>query len=201
MAFGCQTIRAALGRTTSPRGTCSAMVRRPGQEPRSVAYESHDHAARLEAKQALRFPPVELIGYQALTAAQGFAWAAEEAGYVIHACAVLPEHIHLVIGRHPRRIRQIIGHVKARATRLLHLRDQWHTDQRPVWGEHGWNVFLNDADSVEYAIQYVKDNPTKEGKRLQQWSFVTAFNASVALVTSRGPSASQANAAKQSKDS
>jgi len=161
---------------------------------RSVAHRPHDRTERQEAKQALRHPPVELTGEQALTAAQGFAWAADESGYLIHACAILPSHVHLVIGRHARDVRQIVGHLKARATRLLRLRGPWHADERPVWGEHGWNVFLNDADAVEGAIQYVEDNPPKEGKRLQRWSFVVAFNPSVALATSRsrGKSASQA---------
>jgi REP element-mobilizing transposase RayT len=159
---------------------------------RSVANRPHDRAARQEAKHALRYPPVELTGQQALTATQGFTWAAEEGDYSIHACAVLPDHVHLVIGRHSREVRLIVGHFKARATRLLRLRGPWHADDRPVWGEHGWNVFLNDADSIDHAIQYVADNPPKEGKPVQSWSFVRDFNSSVALATSRDPSAVQA---------
>jgi len=151
----------------------------------SVANRPHDRAARQEAKHALRYPPVELTGQQALIAAQGFAWAAEEGDYSIHACAVLPDHVHVVIGRHSREIRMIVGHFKARATRLLRLRGPWHADDRPVWGEHGWNVFLNEADSVDHAIQYVADIPPKEGKPVQSWSFIREFNASVALATMR----------------
>src|SRR5438105_3918108 len=152
---------------------------------RSLAHRAHDHTARHEAKQALRHPPIVLTGAQARTAAEGFAWAADEGEYLIHACAVLPTHVHLVIGRHSRDIRRIVGHLKSRATRLLRLRGPWYADARPVWGEHGWNVYLNDAAAVEHAIQYVEDNPVKEGKRFQRWSFVTAFNASVALATPR----------------
>ncbi len=159
---------------------------------RSVASRPHDEAERLAAKKALRYPPVELTGKQALTAAQGFAWAAEEGDYAIHACAVLPDHVHLVIGRHPRKFRMVVGHLKARATRLLHLRVPWHGDDRPVWGEHGWNVFLNDAASVEHAIQYVMDNPPKEGKPVQHWSLVCEFNPTVALAVVRESRAVQA---------
>jgi REP element-mobilizing transposase RayT len=151
---------------------------------RSVADRPHDHAARQQAKQALDFPPVKLTGSQALIAAQGFAWAAEESGYAIHACAVLADHVHLVIGRHSQEIRKLIGHLKARATRLLRLRGGWPAD-RPVWGDHGWNVFLNTADEVEHAIAYANENPEKEGLLRQAWSFVTPFNPSAALARRR----------------
>ncbi len=159
---------------------------------RSVADRPHDQTARQAAKDALQYPPVQLTGKQALVAAQGFAWAAEESEYAIHACAVLADHVHLVIGRHPRKIRKIVGHMKARATSLLRERGPWHDDERPVWGEHGWNVYLNDAESVEHAIRYVDDNPPKEGKPIQKWSFIREFNPSVALALVRRPSAVQA---------
>src|SRR5262245_32264185 len=162
---------------------------------RSVADRPHDRAARQTAKAALSYPPVALTGIQALTAAKGFAWAADEGGYSIHACAVLPDHVHVVIGRHPRNIRKIVGHLKARATRLLRVREKWQV-QRPVWGEHGWNVFLHDAESVEHAIQYVTDNPLKEGKPLQRWSFVREFNPTVALATVRSAERGASTAAK-----
>jgi len=46
-------------------------------------------------------------------------------------------------------------------------------------------VFLNDADAVVHAIEYVEQNPVKEGKRLQRWSFIRPFNASAALAVGR----------------
>jgi REP element-mobilizing transposase RayT len=151
---------------------------------RSAAYRAHDQALRRKAKEALKHPPVAFTGKQALAAAEGFAWAADEGEYSIHACAVLPDHVHLVIGRHAQKIRKIVGHCKARATRLLHTREGW-PDDRPVWGEHGWNVFLSTADEVEHAIAYVNDNPPKEGKPAQRWSFVKPFHPSVALSIKR----------------
>ena len=152
---------------------------------RSTASVSHDAEARQKAKEALKYGPVHLTGKQALQVAQGFVWAARESDYSIHACAILPDHVHVVIRRHQQNIRRIVGHLKARATRLLRLRGPWHADERPVWGEHGWNVFLNGLDSVEYAIAYVNENPIKEGKPAQRWSFVTPFNPTIALATRR----------------
>ena len=44
------------------------------------------------------------------------------------------------------------------------------------WAAKCWKVFLdNDADVIR-AIQYVEDNPTKEGKNPQRWRFVIRFS-------------------------
>jgi hypothetical protein len=85
-------------------------------DPRSLAKAEHDNAARLEAKNALKYPPVTFTGEQSLAISQGFQPAMLEADYRIHACAIMPDHVHLVLGRHSRDIKQIVGHLKAKAT-------------------------------------------------------------------------------------
>ena len=147
----------------------------------------------MEAKTKLRFPPVEINGIQAVTVVEGFKKACTEGGYLVHACAVLPVHVHLVVGIHPRAIRQIVGHLRSRATSLLKERGLWVFDQgRPIWGEHGWNVRLEDEQAVLRAIRYVELNPIKEGKKRQDWSIVTPFDLQIARL-----SASQATRLKK----
>lgn len=141
----------------------------------SVAAAPHDCAQRQNAKSALRFQPVVLTGQQARLAVEGSAAAAAEGEYRVHACAILPDHVHLVIGAHRRDIHRIIGHFKRNAT--FELKRAGHfTGPRPVWGEHGWNVYLDRADRVERAIRYVNENPLKEGFRRQSWSFAAPFS-------------------------
>jgi hypothetical protein len=41
------------------------------------------------------------------------------------------------------------------------------------WARNCWKVFLNTDVDIHRAIRYVNDNPTKENKPLQRWSFVT----------------------------
>jgi len=36
-------------------------------------------------------------------------------------------------------------------------------------------VFLDSEEAIEAAIRYVEENPVREGKRRQNWSFVTPF--------------------------
>ncbi|MEZ6133328.1 MAG: hypothetical protein R3C53_00320 [Pirellulaceae bacterium] len=45
----------------------------------------------------------------------------------------------------------------------------------PMWAAHQWKTYLDTERSVEEAIAYVRDNPIKEGKAEQNWSFITPF--------------------------
>jgi hypothetical protein len=42
-----------------------------------------------------------------------------------------------------------------------------------VWAGKYWKVFIDTAEHLEAAIAYVENNPVKEGKPKQFWSFVT----------------------------
>ena len=44
-----------------------------------------------------------------------------------------------------------------------------------MWAEHEWKVYLDSEEAIDDAIQYVEDNPGKEEKPKQIWSFVSPF--------------------------
>jgi REP element-mobilizing transposase RayT len=152
-------------------------------ERQSLARREHDRTLRRVQKSALRYDPVRFTGAQALSIARGFARAVAESGYLVFACSILPEHVHLVVKRHANLGERVIGHLKARATQQL-IADELHPflDLRkpdgtlpPVWARRGWKVFLNSAEDISRAIAYVENNPLKEGKRRQRWTLVTPF--------------------------
>jgi REP element-mobilizing transposase RayT len=133
-------------------------------------------------RKALKYAPVVFNGRQALAIIHGFASAIEDAGYVCYACAVMPDHVHLVLGRHVRPVEKIVGHLKAEATRQMD-REGVHpfagvyrpNGTRPSpWVEGYWKVFLNE-DDVPRAIDYVEKNPLRAGLKPQKWSFVRAY--------------------------
>src|SRR5689334_2056391 len=66
----------------------------------SQARENHDVALRLSAKSALKHPEVVFSGVQARAVARGFASVCAKSSYIVHACSIMPQHIHLVIRRH-----------------------------------------------------------------------------------------------------
>ncbi|HTW95909.1 MAG TPA: hypothetical protein VMD30_13995 [Tepidisphaeraceae bacterium] len=146
---------------------------------RSVAHVAHDSGRRRAAKLAMDYPPVRFSGRQALEIARGFADASVEGQYIIYACCILPEHVHLVVAHHARDVEKIAGHLKSAATRRLAgagLHPFGVGATQSPWARGCWKVFLNESKDVRRAIAYVENNPLKEGKRRQKWSFVTLFS-------------------------
>ena len=149
----------------------------------SVAARPHDHVLRAAAKTALKFPPVRFDGHQALAIGRGFATAVSEQNYRIFACAILPEHVHLVVGRCDRQIERVVSHLKAKATTQLNRQQihplAAHRNRRgsppTPWTAKFWKCFLNSDAEVRRAIRYVENNPLKENKRPQRWSFVVPW--------------------------
>ena len=150
---------------------------------RSVAHVPHDRELRLRAKRSLKYEPVRFTGVQARAIGRGFGRAVEEGSYRIHACAVLRDHVHLVIGNHDRSYEQIVGHLKGRATQQLRAENvhAFLTHERPdgslpsPWAEGLWKVYCHDLDHVRNAIEYARNNPLREGLRPQRWRFVVPY--------------------------
>jgi REP element-mobilizing transposase RayT len=152
----------------------------------SVAHAPHDTQARLAAKQALQRPAVQFTGLQARAVARGFGNFVQRrvmrcSPVTVLACAILPEHVHLVIGRHHYEVEKLVNLLKGAATRQL-VEEKIHPfGELPArrgrvpkcWAEGLWKVYLNSEADVVRAIEYVEQNSIKEGKPLQRWWFVT----------------------------
>jgi REP element-mobilizing transposase RayT len=150
---------------------------------RSVAAKPHDIERRCASRRALRYPPVHLDGLQARAVAGGVEKAAEIRHAALWACCVLPEHAHLVVARSEWAIEQVVAEIKQRATLRLgeeqrhpmeHHREPSGRRHSP-WARGFWVVYLDDESRIERAIQYVEQNPLKEGKPQQRWHFVTPY--------------------------
>jgi hypothetical protein len=88
----------------------------------------------------------------------------------------------VVVARHDHAPQQVIGHLKARATRQL-LEEGLHPfgdlvgEVNPLpscWASRGWKVFLDTPRQVSGCIKYVRDNLAWGGLPDQTWSFVRA---------------------------
>lgn len=187
-----------------PRGSWSDVVREwellrfgPATKVttrRSVATRAHDRALRRAAKAALRYPPVRITGVQAVSMANGFVVAINQAGYVVYACSILPDHVHLVVARHDRPIEGIVPHLKAKATMRLradgrHPMALWPRADGSLpspWARNFWAVYLDRKADIARAVRYVEGNPGKEGLTRQAWPFVTRSRGCDAARRSRG---------------
>lgn len=146
----------------------------------SVARRPFDPAKREAARAALKYPPVALNGVQARAVGRGFAEYADKAGVRILACAIMPQHVHLVLARHRLRVEQVVNQLKGAATRRL-MEEGLHplaayqdsVGQPPkVFSRGQWKVFLNSSHDIMRAIRYVEGNPPREKLPVQRWWFV-----------------------------
>jgi REP element-mobilizing transposase RayT len=151
-------------------------------ERRSVAHRTHDVAGRLAAKEALNYRAVKFSGIQARAVGRGFVDYSQRSGLEVLACAILPDHVHLVLARHRLKVEQLVIQLKSAATRHL-VAEEVHPFQHSpskngtlpkCFARGEWKVFLNDEEAISRAIPYVNANPEKEGLPPQRWSFVRA---------------------------
>ena len=149
----------------------------------SVAGKPFSRSRREAATRELTYQPVNFTGEQALLIARAFADGVRRSEYVVYACAILPDHVHLVIRRHAYRIEQVANRFKGSATRFLtEARLHPMLDQvapggalPSPWGVGLWKVFLDSPEDIRRAIDYVEKNPLKAGKKKQKWSFVVPY--------------------------
>ena len=176
-----------------PRGSWSTTIRAfdllkygPAtkvETTRSVAAAPHDRQLRLEAKKVLKHPPVRFTGVQARAIARGFTEAKEEHHYEFLALAILPDHVHLLVARHPRDLDGIAAHLKAKATRRMATEGLHPFADRPgrdgrrlpsPWARNYWAPFVRDPHHLDAAVRYVEANPSRGGLRPQRYRCVRA---------------------------
>jgi REP element-mobilizing transposase RayT len=138
---------------------------------------------REEARQSLKHPAVALTGQQAGAIGNGFANCERKSKLTVWACSVMPDHVHIVLARHTYKVEQMCKLLKGEATKSLTanslhphhglLNERGHPPS--PWERGHWKVYLDCEEQIEQAIRYVEQNPVKEGKPLQKWSFVSPF--------------------------
>ena len=78
---------------------------------------------------------------------------------------------------------QVVNLLKGAATRRLLDKGlhplasyrRWDGAVPSPWASKCWKVFLDSEEDVRRAVRYVEDNPEKEGKPRQKWSFVEPY--------------------------
>lgn len=136
---------------------------------------------RNAARNSLMHKAVTFTGIQARAVGVAFATVCAVKTYRVHACAIMPKHVHLFVGRTPTEIRTVIGDFKRFATmelyrQNLHPAQHGQHQRSSVWARGGWCVYLH-ADDVQRVIQYIHDNPLRDGLPPQRWSCVTPWPA------------------------
>lgn len=107
--------------------------------------------------------------------ATAFANTISSERYTCYACAIMPDHVHLVIRKHRDLAEGMILKLQIasmQTVRAMGRRDSGH----PVWGGSGWKVFLDTPQDIRRTVKYAQDNPIKSRMPPQNWEFVSPYD-------------------------
>jgi REP element-mobilizing transposase RayT len=124
---------------------------------------------------ALKHPLLLLDAAATAIVGASFGETIQTFGYTCYACAIMPDHVHLLIRKHRHLAEEMIANLQRESQIALKeagMREQEH----PVWGGPGWKVFLDSPADIERTIPYVEDNPLKIYQPRQEWGFVTPYD-------------------------
>ncbi len=105
-----------------------------------------------------------------------FAEVIEAHSYTCYACAVMPNHVHLLIRKHRDQAEDMIEALKdASRTRLQATGHRYAG--HPTWtAGGGWKVFLKHPEEMRRTVKYIERNPLPLGLPVQSWPFVTPYD-------------------------
>ena len=107
--------------------------------------------------------------------ASAFDEVMKEQRYTCWACAIMPDHVHLLIRKHKHLAEEMIANFQDHS-RLRLRADDLRVNNHPVWGGPGWKAYLDHPDEVARIVRYIEDNPVKIGHPWQEWEFVKAYD-------------------------
>ena len=118
------------------------------------------------ASPKLSRPPFFIDDQNRSIIAAAFAQVVHRLQLHVPACAIMNDHVHILVMPSKYRIEYIVNQLKGTATKALNLR---HTP----WTKGCWKVFINDKETLLAAIEYINANPAKAGLPSQSWNFLS----------------------------
>lgn len=128
------------------------------------------------AEPLLRFPVLNFGPVEMNLVADAFNLAITHNKYTCYACAIMPDHVHVLIRKHRDKAEDMIRHLQNSSRTALGaaaIGGEGH----PIWtGGGGWKVFLDHPDDIWRTIKYIENNPIKQGLPAQSWYFVQPYD-------------------------
>jgi REP element-mobilizing transposase RayT len=129
-----------------------------------------------DAPEYLRHALLTFAEADRLLIAEGFAEAIEQQRYTCYACAIMPDHVHVLVRKHKDSAEEMVDHLM-KASRAHLIKAGRRSVTHPTWiAGHGWKVFLDHPDEIRRTIRYVEQNPLKIGLAAQTWPFVQVYD-------------------------
>jgi REP-associated tyrosine transposase len=140
------------------------------QPPRKIIHGFCEQAASRLNHPLLTFQPAQFE-----SVARAISDAISQCAYTCYACAVMPDHIHLLIQKHRDSAETMIENLQTLSRKRLNDSNIRHPNH-PTWTRGGWKVFLDHPDDIRRTITYINRNPQQQNLPLQNWHFITPYD-------------------------
>lgn len=128
------------------------------------------------AAEVLRHPLLTFEGTAVEATAEALRRVIDERRYTCYACAIMPDHVHVLIRKHKHQAEEMIEAIKETSRQHLIAVGQ-RAPTHPVWAcGGGWKVFLDHPDEIRRTIGYIEKNPDPLGLPRQHWPFVAPYD-------------------------
>jgi hypothetical protein len=128
-----------------------------------------------DARALLKHPLIELPLEAFSLVAHGFADAITACKYTCYACAILPDHVHLIIRKHRDCAEEMIYQLQ-HFSRLRLSESGIFPSNHPIWVQGGWQVFLDHPDDICRTIGYIRQNPIPYHLPIREYAFITPYD-------------------------
>lgn len=127
------------------------------------------------ARSVLKHSLLAISDEDARAIGEALAETIRQRNYTCYGCAVMSDHVHLLIRKHRDLAETMIEHLQE-ASREAVLALGRRAPDHPVWGGPGWKVHLDSLEDMWRVVKYIRDNPLKVGRPAQCWPFVTQYD-------------------------
>jgi REP element-mobilizing transposase RayT len=169
-----------------PRGSNSRVVRDAGiadlgplhrGRKRILPASSEIRGFYQIARERLKYPLLVFTPNEIATIAVAFAEVIHDRGYTCYGCAIMADHVHLVVRKHRDTAEEMISCFQELSRAAVSAKPQASRGiEHPVWGGPGWKVFLESRGHIERTVEYVQRNLVVARGPEQAWPFVTVYD-------------------------
>jgi REP element-mobilizing transposase RayT len=124
------------------------------------------HKFWITAKHKTTAPPFYITDATRPLVASGFQKVIDRLKIVVPACAIMNDHVHIIVYRSKYKIEYLVNQLKGSATKEMNLKGS-------VWTRGCWKVFINDEETLNAAVEYILANPANSHLPPQSWNFIT----------------------------
>lgn len=130
----------------------------------------------LQAAEVLKHPLYTFDEGERQIIGAAFAEVVERERYTCWACAIMPDHVHILIRKHKHLAEDMMVNLKE-ASRAALIKAGCRAPTHPTWiAATGWKVFLDHPEEVRRTIGYIERNPLPLRLPVQRWPFVKEYD-------------------------